>query len=341
MAVTWVSSVGMTYDEWLLNRNKSIGASEVATIVFGSKYSSSLEIFYAKIGAPKSNYENLRMYLGKVTEEISADLWKHYAGTEQSVVDNIRKGTPVKDCVDLKATAFNDKFPWLSATPDRKILPVLKYAGRGDGSLEIKNTQGFILRSYEGKLPVENIIQLVTQMMVCEWDYGNLFYFVDNMRCECHELERGDLTKGVEETVLHHTEKFWTNVLAGRKVYNAMYEAKRSMNMRMVAECERELASLEPPVQNTDGWRSFLTKRYEDKLAGVGVIPGKPEQLQIAKAHKELSSKIEILETEQRALDIQLKMAMGDYNTLDFGKEGKVYWKENKNGTRIFSNKIK
>lgn len=339
--VTWVSSEGMSYDQWLLNRNKTIGASEVATIVFGSKYSSSLEIFYQKVTGIKPNYENLRMYLGKVTEDISADLWKHYGGTEQSVVDNIRKGTPVQDCVNLKATAYNDKYSWLSVTPDRKILPVLKYAGMGDGSLEIKNTQGFILRSYETNLPTENIIQLVTQMLVCEWDYGNLFYFVDNMRCECHEIIKGKLTEGVEETVLMHTERFWKNVVAGRKVYNAMYEAKRTTNMRMVAECEKELISLEPPVQNTDGWNNFLTQKHKNKLSGVGVIPGNSDLLIAARSHKTLEKEIKELCDKQRAYEIQLKMAIGDNSALDFGKDGKVSWIANKNNSRVFSNKVK
>ena len=84
--VTWVDNSSLTYDQWLYNRLNSIGASEVATVVMGTKYTSSLELYYEKIGAPKRSVSNLRTFIGKNTEELSATMWSYYEGTDQSIV---------------------------------------------------------------------------------------------------------------------------------------------------------------------------------------------------------------------------------------------------------------
>lgn len=341
MAVTWVDNTNISHDQWLLNRLSSIGASETGVIVYGNKWSSSLELFYNKIGhSTKNRVENIRMFLGTETESTSLKLWEYYDGTEQSVVDNFRTGNKVKHAINKKATAFNDLYPHLSVTPDGIIQPFGKYAGRGEGSLEIKNTMQFVLDSYTTGLPPDNVMQLCTQMMVAELDYADLFYFIDNCRFQCHEVERKD-TKNIEEIIIEKTTIFWQKVLAARPLYNQLFEANRNHNMRLVNELQVEIALLEPEPQNTDGWRNFLTERYKDKLAEVGVIKGSDIQLEIAKKHKELGRSIDTLEAEQRKLEIELKHIIGDNNTLDFGKNGKVTWIENKNGKRGFSNKVK
>lgn len=342
MAIRWQNNSDISYEQWLVYKNNTIGASESSVIIFGSKWSSNLEIWYQKVGMPRSVIENIRMFLGKETEDLSARLWAHYDGeNQQSVVDNVRKGTPLKKCINLNSTVFNDKYLHLSATPDRQIQPWGKYAGMGTGSLEIKNTQSWVLTSQkDGGLPPENVVQLSQQLMLTEDAYGELFYFIDNMRCDVHPMKRSEMAN-LEETILLWTDPFWSSVLKARPVYNQMYEAQRTMNMRLVAECQKELISLEPPVQNSDGYRNFLSERFKDKTAGVGIVPGKPDQLIAAREWKSLDKQIKELSEKQRAYEIQLKMAIGDNSALDFGKDGKVSWNENKNGSRVFNNKVK
>ena len=138
MAVRWQDNSVLTYDQWLVQRLKGIGASEVGAIVYGNAYTSNLEIFYEKIGAPRPRTENIRMFLGKETEETSRKLHMYYDGTEQSVVDNYRSGRKVKETINLNSTCHNTDYPHLFVTPDSEIQPFGKYAGRGKGTLEIK-----------------------------------------------------------------------------------------------------------------------------------------------------------------------------------------------------------
>lgn len=336
--VTWQDNTLLSYDEWLLKRNNSIGASEVGAIVLGNKFTSNLEIFYAKVAGPRTVNENLRMLVGTETEELSSKLWKHYDGKDQqSIVRNLRNNTPVKDCVDLKATAFNSDFPHLSVTPDRKILPVLFFKDMGEGSLEIKNSQQMVLDSYENKLPTDNLFQLITQMLVTTWKYGELFYFLDNRSVENNFILFKDVKRAANK-IIEITTEFWKNVMLARPLYNQMCEAKRNFNMRLAAELEVEIARLEPPPQNTDGYMSYLNARYVEKMQGVGTIPGNEAQLLLARKDKLIDSKLDKLEKEKKAIHLELKNVMKENSVLDFGKNGKVTWYVNKNGSRIFKN---
>lgn len=330
----------LTYDQWLVARLNTIGASEVGPIVYGNPYTSNLEIWYDKIGAGKQRTENIRMFLGKETEDTSRKLHAYYDGTEQSVVDNFRAGRKIKETINLNSTFFNDKYPHLSCTPDSEIQPFGIYEGRGKGTLEIKNTTSWYLNSFENGLPTDNVLQVCTQMLVPEYSYGELFYFIDNSKFQLHQIERKD-TANIEELILLHTEPFWKSVLSARPLYNQLYEAQRNMNMRLVGELQNEIARLEPPAQNTTGYLNFLSQKYKDKMAGMGIMEGNDAMLSIARKHKELGKQIKVLEEEKRSLEIELKNILGDKNTLNFGKHGKISWAESKAGSRSFLNNIK
>lgn len=337
MAVTWKSN-NIAYDEWLLARNKGIGASETGAICFGTSYSSNLELYYSKIGLGRPTIQNIRMDIGTMTEPLSVEYWKYYEGSEQSILANKKNNRIVKDCFYENKTAFNDKFPWLSATPDAIIKPFGIYEGKSNGVLEIKNTMGFVLKSYDGGLPISNLCQVVTQMLCTEMQYGEIFYFIDNSRFECHYVPR-KATKNLEELIITKTEDFWNRVISARPLANELYEAKRNYNMRRAAELETAIAQLEPEVQSSQGYLNFINERFKERSSGAGLIVGTEEQLKVALKYNEIAKKIDKLEKQQLQLEIELKKAMKENTCLDFGKAGKITWYPNKNNNRIFNTK--
>lgn len=338
--VTWQDNGLLTYDQWKVARLKTLGASEVGTVVYGNPWTSNLELFYEKIGAGRERVENIRMWLGKETESTSRKLHMYYEGTEQSIVDNHRAGRKVKESINLNATAFNDKYPHLSCTPDSEIQPFGIYEGRGKGTLEIKNTTSWYLGSFETGLPTDNVLQLCTQIIVPEYNYGELFYFIDNSKFQLHAVDRSEIGN-IEETIMLHTIPFWENVKKARPLYNQLYEAQRNMNARLIGQLQKEIASLEPPVQNTVGYQNFLSQKYKDKMAGMGMMDGTEAMLQIARKHRDLGKQITELESQRRMMEIQLKSIIGDKHTLNFGLNGKVTWAADRTGKRIFLNKVK
>lgn len=340
MAVRWQDNSLLTYDQWRVIRLESLGASEFGTVVYGNPWTSNLELFYEKIGAGRERVENIRMFMGKETEETSRKLHAYYSGTEQSVVDNYRAGRKVKETINLNSTAFNDKYPHLSCTPDSEIQPYGIYEGRGKGTLEIKNTTSWYLNSFESGLPTDNVLQLCGQIMVCEYGYGELFYFIDNSKFQLHAIDRSEIGN-IEETILLHTVPFWDNVLKARPLYNQLYEAQRNMNQRLMGELQKEIANLEPPAQNTAGYLNFLSQKYKDKMAGMGIMDGTEAMLQVARRHKELGNQIVELESQRRMMEVELKNIIGDKHTLNFGANGKVTWAADRTGKRVFLNKVK
>lgn len=338
--VTWFDNSLLSHDEWLHKRNSTIGASEVGTIVFGSKWSSSLEIWHNKVTGKIRRDYNLRMYIGTKTEQISADMWQYFDGDETSVIENDRLGKKVKMCKHINSTAFNSDFPFLSATPDRIIQPYGKYAGRGEGCLEIKNSMGVVMKSYESNLPTEYIIQLVTQMMCTDFKFGELFLFLDNRSLECHPIERKD-TKKVEQVILSHTKKFWDSVLKARPIYNQICHEKSKYNMARVAELEVELAKCEPESQNSLGYLNYLTDLYKDRVNGIGIVTGTAAQLEIAKKHKKALAEKKAIEAKEVELKGQLVNILRENTVLDFGKSGNVSYYPNVKGNRLLKNNIK
>lgn len=340
MAISWQDNSLIPHAEWVYKRNNTIGASEVGAIVFGSKWTSNLEIWHNKVTGKINNNYNLRMYIGTKTEQISADMWEYFDGVDElSVIENERLQRKIKKCENINSTAFNSDFPFLSATPDRIIQPYNKYEGKGFGCLEIKNTMQSVLKSYETLLPTENVIQLVTQMMCTNYQYGELMYFIDNAKLSVHSIEKKD-TKKVEQVILLHTKKFWDSVLLARPIYNQICEAKRTFNNRLANELEVELAKLEPDPQSTVGYLDFLTQQYKDRINNVGMLTGTEFQLDIAKKHKKIIADKKKIEAKKIELEIQLINIIRDNVSIDFGKNGKVTYYPSTNGNRLLKNKL-
>lgn len=340
MAITLQENNLLTYPQWLAARKESIGASEVFAIAYTSQYLSNIELFYDKLGAMRPNVQNIRTYIGKKSENIVDQFWPYYEeDNDDSIWINSEKGNKLKECINVNLTARNSKYPFITSTPDRIIQPVGMYAGKGKGSLEYKNTQSFVLKSYLPNLPPGHIFQCCTQMMVEELNYGELFYFVDNRTYQNYCFTRKQM-KSMEQKILDFTTPFWNNVLKGRPIYNAIFEAKRINNHKRAAELETELAQLEPPPQNSKSYLDFINKRYKDRIMTTSSIPGTNDQYLIAQKHQELGKKIEKLELQQRQAEIDLKNILKEHSVLDFGAKGKVTWYCYES-RRIFKNSIK
>lgn len=339
--ITYQDNTKIDYDEWKMLRNKSVGSSETGVIIKGSRWNCNLKIFYSKITGIQDEVDNVRAWLGKETEPTTLKAWRYYDGVDSvSISRNHRAGNQLKDAINKKVTIFNSKFPGRSSTPDAHIQPFGVYEGRKEGFLEIKNTQSYVLNSYQDKLPPENVFQLADQIMIGEATYGELFYFIDNRSFKGWYLDK-KAAKGMQQMIMDYVTPFWDNVTKAKPLYNQMCEAKRKFNMKLAGELEVEIAQLEPPPQNSVGYLEYLTERYIERASGAGSREGTAAELELGRKHKELKKKIFKLEEQHRQFQIEIQLAMKEINQLDFGKEGSINFFPNIRGTRIFKNNIK
>lgn len=338
--VRYHSVKDMSKDEWLQWRNKGVGASEVPTITGHNEYQCSLELFYKKLGAPTFDIHNLAMLIGTETEDVNATFWQYWEGSEKSVIDNYKLGRVIRQSERVHAFAVNDLMPSLFVSLDRRILPNGNNAGYG--ALEFKNTNSFVLRKYENNVVPSHLIQLITQIGVCEFEYGEIAYMFDNKHFDVFAIPDIKPFMGTFEKIVQQVGDFWKNVLLARPLYNQMINAKINMNMRLYSELEREISALEPPVQNSQAYKDFLKERYKDKLIDK-VIKGTPELLQIAIENKTVKEQIKELENKANYTESTLRKFIGDNKAtkIDFGRDGYVSWKQSVDGKIIFNNKIK
>lgn len=325
----------MSSDEWLQYRKRGIGASEVGAILGLSPYKSSIELFYDKIGEGLGyNMENLAMFLGHEQENLIAKMWSFWDGSTESMIANYRAGKVVRKMHKVNAYVHNPAYPWLFVSLDRKII---KYDDRGEGALELKTIGGYEADKWESGIPPSHIVQVQTQLLVCEFIFGELASLRDNRVFDVIPFDRHD---SICQSVVSQTKEFWDKVEEARKILTQRFEAQRNFNAREVEELTAQLQELEPEPDGSDAFNDFLKEKY--KIARPGGRPGTLEQQDDAEAHKRLGGRIKALEEEKQLFENRLKSDIRDgCERLEFGEDGYVSWKADSRGIRKFLNKIK
>lgn len=330
-----VSTVNMSPEDWLRYRKRGIGASEIAAVMGLSQYKSSIELFYDKIGEELGySTESIAAFLGHEQESLLAKMWEYWDGSKEGMIANYRSGNKVRRCQRVNAYVNNPNIPWLFVSLDRKIN---KHDDKEEGTLELKTIGGYEADKWTEGIPPSHVVQVQTQMAVCEFEYGELATLRDNRDFYVLPFEHHP---SIIENIIHTTKEFWDRVEEGRSIVTQRYEAQRTFRQKDVEELSAQLMQLEPPADGSDAYTSFMKKKYN--IAEPGERLGTPEQLVIAQQHKIICNQIKTLEESRELFANQLRGVFRDqFDKLDFGDDGFVSWKGNKNGVRTFLNKVK
>lgn len=336
-----VPTQDMTQEQWLQYRKQGIGASEVGVIMGLSPYKASIQLFYEKIGQELGySVETLSRFLGKEQEPFIAQLWEYWEGDQAKMIENYRAGRKVRRCKRVNAYAHNSKYPWLFVSLDREINKFTSSDGKNweNGALELKTIGGYEVDKWEAGIPPVYVVQVQTQMLVCEYDYGEIAILRDNRDFSVLPFE---FSQSIADGILETTRNFWDRVEKARVILTQQFEARRNFNQKAVEELDAQLHTLEPEPDGSDAFNAFLKEKYHIALPGEQA--GTPQQLADAQAHKEATARIkEVTETKQLH-ENRLKNDFGHQNCdrLDFGANGYVSWKADSNGVRRFLNKTK
>lgn len=327
----------MNRDEWLTYRHTGIGASEVGAILGLDDYTSSLELYYYKIGeVPKFDTESMASFMGKIDEPKIAKMWQYWDPAnpiEMAMINNFNRNNLVRKCQKVNAYVRNPAYPWLFVSLDRKIN---RYDARGEGTLELKTISGWEADKWEAGLPPKYIIQVNTQMVVCEFLFGEMALLQDNRKFFVYPFELSD---NIKNHILTKTLDFWQRVEKGRKLVNEKYHAMSQYNQRRVDECTHEIDALAPEPDGTLAYSDFLAERFgkPNRLER----PGTPEELEIGRQLQTVTGQIKELQEIKQHHENTIKRAMADVQVLNFDKDGKVYWTTTDGGRRMFRNKLK
>jgi len=332
-----IPTAGMDRDQWLNYRHSGIGASEVGCVLGLDDYTSSLELYYYKIGeVPKFDLENMAKFIGKIDEPKIAKMWQYWDPATQdelTMIRNFQMGKVVRRCQRVTAYVRNPAYPWLFVSLDRKIN---KYDHRGEGTLELKTIGGWEADKWDAGLPPKYITQVNTQMLVCEFLFGEMALLQDNRRFFVYPFDRSD---NIANHIVNRTKDFWDRVVAGRKLVNEKFHCMTTFNEKRIQELNHEIDALAPEPDGTLAYADFLADRHgkPTRLERKGSII----ELDFAKAHRDASDRLKEIQEIKTLNENNLKRAMADTQCLDFGTDGKVYWSTTPSGSRIFRNKLK
>ena len=185
-----ISTLGMSREDWLAERKKSLGGSDVAALLGLNEYCSPYSLYAEKLGLLPEKEETEAMRIGKDLEEYVAKRFAEKTGKK------VRKEN---------AIIRNPDMPYLHANVDRVVV--------GENAvLECKTVSALSLQQYKnGEYPARFYAQCCAYMLVCGFDKAYLAVLVLGREFLIFEIERDES----ELTALDNAcRSFWNdNVL--------------------------------------------------------------------------------------------------------------------------------
>jgi predicted phage-related endonuclease len=326
------STLNMTDDQWYDFRTNGIGASEVAVVMGLSQYKSSIELFYEKIGQrPINKEETAPQFWGTELESCVAEKWQYWdpeSPDQDTMIKNYRAENIIRKCERVNAYISNPAIPHLFVSLDRRIH---KKGDRGEGALEVKTISGFAANQWESGIPPMYVVQLQTQLMVCDFNYGELAILKDGRWMEVLPFEKNE---NIQESINEMTKRFWDLVTEAKPYVELKRQEEEAGNLDMAEFYQSKIDELAPAPDNSLAYENYLKEKY--KSGGGGLIKGEMVHYDIAKQYQSTQEHISKLEEVKTECGNKLKAVMGDFDILDFAVLGKVTWKKNAKDIRVF-----
>lgn len=166
-----ISTVGMSREEWLEHRRRTIGGSDAAAIVGLSNWATPLTVYMDKKGLIPDKPDSIPMRIGRELEETVARLWMEETG---------------KKCQRRNAILINPAYPFAHANVDRWVV------GENAG-LECKTTSEMNMKTFRGNdYPANYYVQCMHYMMVTGADRWYLAVLVGNREFYTFVIERDE-----------------------------------------------------------------------------------------------------------------------------------------------------
>lgn len=255
-----LSTVSQDDDEeqWLANRTRGIGGSEIGTICGVNKYSSPRLLYFKKTGQHEDSASftfneasKERMHFGHKLEPLVADEYMERTG---------------KKVVICPATLRHKDHPWMLANIDRVIVDEDE---KPVGLLEIKTADARLLKDWEdGEPPLSYIYQLNWYLMITDMQFGSFAALVGGNRY-------------VQIDVIRNDDLCQEMFLAGERFWN--------VNVKKL---------IEPELIGSDADANFLKEQYGQVTKGTEMQFAEEDINDLAELIVDYKKQIKELESE-------------------------------------------
>ena len=201
----------LSREEWLRERQKGIGSSEIAAVLGLNPYQSPLDVYNSKVMDPMAHadqHDTKKTRAGIMMEPVIANLFMQETGYRTVQDNKIR---------------FNDSFPILRANIDRMILRTddgKKFHHETPGVLEMKNTERATIAKWEEdsagvkELPLYVWCQIQHQLFCTGWEWGFVYFLISGYDTMPFHVEPNE---SFVKDMMEEAQRFWSaNVLAGK-----------------------------------------------------------------------------------------------------------------------------
>lgn len=178
---------------WLRMRKQGLGASDSAAVLGLSKWGTPLSVYIDKLSDTIDDRMSDRQDWGHRLEEPIAQWVRDTKGL---------------DVVASPGLIRSEEFPWLLATPDRKVV-------EGDVvvPLEIKSSDAFMKSDWDNGIPLNYQIQIQQQILIMGAPHGYLVVLHGGNTPDFYTIPAD---QEFHEQLIRLTRAFWEdNVLAG------------------------------------------------------------------------------------------------------------------------------
>ena len=307
-------------EDWLAFRSGGIGGSEIGTLMGVNPWKSAIELFYQKVGLFDSKVDyNMPMFMGNVLEPIVADLFEYWDDGDNLITNHVT-GIRQRRLQEITGYVLNDEYPNLFFSPDRLISnrPVQRkdklIRKNIEGIVEIKTISNWSAKQWVGGLPPSYYLQLQTYLMGLDVEEGYIVSLKDGRELDVVYIERN---REVGDMIWSTFKNFWERVELAREDPD---------NIDMYA----------PEADGTQSLERFLSEKFKNPEEKT--VQASQEVLQWASEHKKLMEEQKRIDDEVRERSNKIKNAMKDFTILDLGANGKVTWRPNAKGVRVFRN---
>lgn len=204
-----MTAVSASHEQWLADRRKGIGGSDIAAILGLSPYRTPMDVFLEKRGEtlPKGNEE--AMYWGTVLEDVVAHEYQKRTGRKVQRVSQ---------------TLVHPEYKFMLGHIDRAIIVpeiagnVRWRAGRltTNRILECKTANGFAANQW-GEIGTDNVPD--AYLLQCQWYMGvtstevaDLAVLIGGQDYRIYTIERDD---GLIDDLIDAAARFWKRVQDG------------------------------------------------------------------------------------------------------------------------------
>lgn len=169
MAIHKISTVGMSRSDWLEERRKSLGGSDIGAVLGMNPYRSPYMVWAEKTGRLPEGEDNEAMRQGRDLEEYVARRFTEKSGLAVRRVNAIMR---------------NDAFPHMHANIDRAVV------GQ-DSGVECKTASALSTSKYTtGEFPAHYYAQSVAYMGQCEYTRYYLAVLILGLDFKIYQLTR-------------------------------------------------------------------------------------------------------------------------------------------------------